>query len=134
MGEGGRSGSDPLSPKDEGAVDEMRRDAQALNEGEADRASSEHEAGSNVDQAVDATFGDANGPSPVTSPRHRIDRVAAEREAMPGGETDCVVCGRSAVLSCCAQCTGLDGQTPLVMCAIPDEPGGVSCFEKYHSE
>ena len=134
LGGGGESVSDPLSPKDEEVVDEIKAEAQALNDGEVKGSGVEPSAESNVDEQFDASSS-ANGPglsSPATSPRHRIDRVAAGREAASGGG-ECVVCGRSAVASCCAQCEGLDG-APLVMCAIPDEPGGTSCFEQFHSE
>lgn len=142
-----------LSPNDEQAVNDMRSEAQALTQGEAkdgdSTSPSEADPRSNTDDAfVDANFPAsesgstaASVPTPTRgSARHgdacRVDRVAAEREAAadaPGafGGLECSVCGRSPVLSCCAQCGGLDG-APLVLCAVPDEPGGLSCFEQYH--
>lgn len=145
------SDSGRLSPNDEKVVNEMRSAAKALTEGEADggasSGSSEPKPNSNADDAfVDANFPASDSGGAITSgvrpPTRgstrlgdgcRIDRVAAEREAVSGSfaGVECSVCGRSPVLSCCSQCEGLDG-APLVLCAIPDEPGGLSCFEQFH--
>ena len=78
------------------------------------------------EEAAAAAGEDAGAGAEDAREVHRIDRVAAEADAL------CAYCLTPCV-SCCAGCAGLDGE-PIALCAVPLRRGEESCFERFHGQ